>query len=98
MAKYDISKQATEDLYGIWEYTVDNWSEDQADKYYGILEKAMDEIGDSPLTIGRPHDEIKPGLRAYHVSKHVFFFSIQKNGRAYISRVLHERMDFVRHF
>ena len=36
MAKYDISKEATEDLYRIWDYTVDTWSEEQADIYYGI--------------------------------------------------------------
>lgn len=71
MAKYDISKQAAEDLYAIWSYTVDTWSESQADKYYSILEDAM---------------------------KHMLFFTIQKNGRAFLSRVLHERMDFVRYF
>ncbi|MBO7115340.1 MAG: type II toxin-antitoxin system RelE/ParE family toxin [Bacteroidaceae bacterium] len=48
MAKYDISKQALEDLYKIWEYAVDTWSETQADKYYGHLEEALDKIGTDP--------------------------------------------------
>ena len=48
MAKYDIAKEATEDLYRIWEYTVDAWSEEQADIYYGILETAMDAVGSAP--------------------------------------------------
>jgi toxin ParE1/3/4 len=98
MAKYDISKQAAEDLYAIWSYTVDTWSESQADKYYSILEDAMEEIGSAPFVVGKPYDEIIPGLRAYHVRKHMLFFTIQKNGRAFLSRVLHERMDFVRYF
>ena len=34
MAKYLITNKAVEDLSKIWEYTFDNWSEDQADKYY----------------------------------------------------------------
>jgi toxin ParE1/3/4 len=53
MAKYDISRQATEDLYAIWEYTYDTWSENQADKYYSVLEAAMEEIGSAPLNIGK---------------------------------------------
>ena len=48
MARYDITKEATEDLYTIWEYTVDTWSENQADKYYAILEAAFDDIATSP--------------------------------------------------
>ena len=55
MAKYDISKQALEDLYKIWEYTVDTWSETQADKYYKLLENAMDEIGTNPQKTGKPY-------------------------------------------
>ena len=64
MAKYDISKQALEDLYKIWEYTVDTWSETQADKYYKLLENAMDEIGTNPQKTGKPYDEIMTGLYA----------------------------------
>lgn len=98
MAKYDITKEATEDLYRIWEYTVDAWSEEQADIYYGILETAMDAVGSAPATIGKPYDEIIPGLKAYHVRRHMVFYVIQDNGRALIARILHERMDYARHF
>ena len=69
MAKYDISKQALEDLYKIWEYTVDTWSETQADKYYELLEDAMDEIGTNPQKTGKPYDEIMTGLKGYHAGK-----------------------------
>ena len=67
MAKYDISKQALEDLYKIWEYTVDTWSETQADKYYKLLENAMNEIGTSPQETGKPYDEIMTGLKGYRM-------------------------------
>ena len=98
MAKYDISKEATEDLYRIWEYTVDTWSEEQADKYYALIEIALNEIGSSPANAGVPYDEISPGIRAYHVQHHIIFYVIQNNGRALIARILHEKMDFARHF
>lgn len=98
MAKYDITKEATEDLFRIWEYTVDTWSEEPADTYYGILESAMNEVGSAPATIGKPYDEIIPGLRAYHVRRHMVLYVVQENGRALIARILHERMDYARHF
>ena len=98
MARYDITKEATDDLYGIWEYTVDTWSEDQADKYYAILEAALNEIASAPGTIGKSYEEILPGLRAYHVRRHMIFYITQENGRTLIVRILHERMDYIRHF
>ena len=98
MAKFDISKQALEDLYKIWEYTVDTWSETQADKYYELLEDALDKISTDPQKIGKTYDEIITGLRGYHVKKHMVFYIIQENGRAFIVRILHEKMDYKRHF
>ena len=98
MAKYDITKEATEDLFRIWEYTVDTWSEEQADTYYGLLEAGMTDISDASERIGKPYDEIYPGLRAYHVRRHMLFYIMQDNGRALIIRILHERMDYARHF
>jgi hypothetical protein len=37
MAKYSFTNKAIEDISNIWEYTFDNWSEKQADKYYSLL-------------------------------------------------------------
>ena len=34
MTKYFLTNKANEDLDEIWEYTFDEWSEMQADKYY----------------------------------------------------------------
>ena len=42
--------------------------------------------------------EAYPGLRAYHVRRHRLFYIMQDNGRALIVRILHERMDYARHF
>ena len=50
MEKYKLTVQATKDLYNIWKYTVNTWSETQADKYYTKLKAAFDEIASNPLT------------------------------------------------
>ena len=37
MAKYKLTNKAVDDLTQIWNYTLDKWSESQADKYYYML-------------------------------------------------------------
>ena len=98
MTKYDVSLEAIEDLYNIWEYTVDTWSEQQADTYYAILEHSFTDIAEDPEHCGKPYNEIYPGLRALHVSQHMVFYVIQTNGKVLIVRILHEQMDYARHF
>ena len=98
MGKYKLTVEATEDLYNIWEYTVNTWSEKQADTYYSKLKSAFEEIASNPLTKGKPYDHILPGLRAFHVEKHLIFFHPQYEGNVLIIRILHESMDFIRHF
>ncbi|WP_417943207.1 type II toxin-antitoxin system RelE/ParE family toxin [Flavobacterium sp. RS13.1] len=37
MAKYYLTNKAVEDLSEIWDYTIEVWSEMQAENYYGLL-------------------------------------------------------------
>ena len=94
MVRYDVSLEAREDLYQIWAYTVDKWSEKQADQYYAHLENCFQEIAHAPMTAGKPYDEIIPGIKARHVGRHMVFYTVQDNGRVLIVRILHERMDY----
>jgi len=41
MAKYRISQKAVADLDGIWKYTAETWSEEQADRYYVTLQSTI---------------------------------------------------------
>ena len=41
MAEYIISEKALDDLNNIWIYTAENWSVEQANRYYNLI---MDEI------------------------------------------------------
>ena len=97
MATFDITSEAKEDLYMIWDYTADTWSEQQADRYYSILVSSFNKIAADPLNIGKPFDEIVPGLRAYHVRCHMVFYATQSNERVLIVRILHEKMDYPKH-
>lgn len=48
MAKVILRKEAIDDLSNIWDYTYENWSESQADKYYEMLKLTCLEIGKNP--------------------------------------------------
>ena len=50
MAKYRFTNKAVDDLSDIWNYTFENWSENQADKYYEMLINFCKEIAESVNT------------------------------------------------
>ena len=97
MPKYKLSRRAEKDLAGIWRYTVDTWSRQQADKYVTGLLGAMEEISMAPSSMGRSYEHVRSGYRKYLWGKHVVFYRILADGTTLVVRVLHERMDFDRH-
>ena len=48
MAKYLLTNKAVEDLTQIWNYTIDKWSESQADNYYKMLLDYFNDIAHNP--------------------------------------------------
>jgi len=63
MANYFLTNKAVEDLSGIWNYTYENWSEQQADKYYELLIDACRTIAEKP-SIGKHYNEIDTNFLA----------------------------------
>lgn len=51
MANYHLTHKAIEDLSNIWEYTVEVWSEQQADKYYNLIIDSFTRILENPLLL-----------------------------------------------
>lgn len=92
MAKYQISVKASQDLEDIWNYTLTEWSESQADIYYRTLIKSFEEIADHLTLFDREYSEIHDGLYCHRCRKHLIFYSVSADG-VVIWRVLHERMD-----
>lgn len=92
--RYKLSKLAEKDLAGIWRYTVDNWSREQANKYVNGLLNACADIARAPESVGRPCEYVREGYRKYPFGRHIIFYKILEDGSTLISRVLHEQMDF----
>lgn len=96
MAKFHLSNEAVEDLNSIWLYTLETWSESQADFYYQELVNACQDIANHPTYLDKEYKEIMSGLYGHHLYKHLIFYILVEDG-VEIVRILHERMDFERH-
>ncbi len=92
MAKYELTNKAVADLNDIWEYTVETWSENQADKYYEMLLDFFQDIADNP-ELGKNYDGIKSDLFGIKANRHVIFYRKRNNQTIEITRILHGQMD-----
>jgi len=92
MAEFRLTNKAVEDLNEIWNYTCDNWSEEQADRYYHMLLGLCEEIAQHP-EIGKNYDEIAAQLRGLKASRHIVFYRIIETDFIEITRFLHGQMD-----
>ena len=90
MPRFRFSGRAEADLFNIGIYTSRTWGEAQTDHYIRQLENCCQLIADNPA-LGRPCDEIRPGLRRIEEGKHVLFYR-EDPGGILISRILHQRM------
>lgn len=92
MAKYHLSNKAVDDLTEIWNYTFDQWSEKQADKYYLLLLDSCQEIAENPEN-GKKYDIVRDGLFGCRSNLHIIFYNILSNNEIEVIRILHGRMD-----
>ena len=95
MAAFRFSRRAEADLLSIGDYTLRTWGKAQAVRYLGELEACCQMLADNPA-LGRPCDDVRPGLRRLEHGKHVMFYR-QERGGVLVSRILHQRMLPDRH-
>ncbi|UUW08520.1 type II toxin-antitoxin system RelE/ParE family toxin [Flavobacterium plurextorum] len=92
MAKYHFTNKAVEDLADIWNYTFDEWSENQADKYYLLLLDSCQELAENP-NLGKKYDTVAESLFGFKSNLHILFYQIISNTEIEVVRILHGRMD-----
>ena len=97
MAKIRFSRKAIADLDGIWEYTAETWSEDQAVIYYRQIYTAIQGLNRLPVFLEKEYDVIKPGLFGFKVGHHIVIYKKHNDGSIWADRILHEKMDYQRH-
>lgn len=92
MATFRFTKHAVNDLAQIWDYTLETWSEKQAEKYYRLIMDACAKIAGRPH-IGKDYSEIYPELKGKLTSMHIIFYREMEDKSVEITRILHKRMD-----
>ncbi len=92
MAKYFLTNNAVDDLTEIWNYTFDEWSEQQADKYYYLLIDNCKDIAQNPK-LGKNYAGIMTILFGLKVTRYIIFCRKLSANEIEITRILHERMD-----
>ena len=92
MSEYIISEKALEDINNIWIYTAENWSVEQANRYYNLIIDEIEYIVDN-FDMARDFGKIRKSYRYSKVKSHLIFLKKDKTNETEVVRVLHERMD-----
>ncbi len=92
MSSYLLTEKAIKDLTEIWNYTVDTWSENQADKYYKELVNFCQTLSEKPQN-SRSYSQLIPSLKGVKINRHIVFYREISETVIEIERILHEQMD-----
>lgn len=87
-----ISEKANQDIEQIWLYAYENWTIEQADRYYNLILDEIEFIAEN-FESGKSVDYIKKCYRASSVKSHIIFYKRSRSNVVEIIRVLHKRMD-----
>lgn len=90
--KMVISEQALNDIENIWLFTAENWSTEQADRYYNLIFEEIEFIC-KHFNAGKSIESIRKGYRYTKVKSHLIFYRRSVTEEIEIIRILHEHMD-----
>lgn len=88
---YRIRLSAAKDLEGIWKYTLENWSKEQADRYHNLIINEIQYVANNKAA-GKNISHIKEGYYVTPVKSHQVYF-IREDDMVHVIRILHQRMD-----
>ena len=92
MTEYVISEKALEDLNNIWIYTAENWSFEQANRYYDLIVDEIEFVVKNYETT-KDFENVRKNYRYSKVKSHLIFYKKTKNTELEVVRILHEIMD-----
>ncbi len=90
--KYEISEKANVDIENIWLFTYENWSQEQADRYYNLIMDEIEYISEN-FESGISRDYLRKGYCSTRVKSHIIFYKKSPINTVEIIRILHQKMD-----
>ena len=73
MSKYIINEKALDDINKIWTYTEENWSEEQAERYYNLIFDEIEYIV-ANFEMARDFENVRKNYKYSKVKSHYIFF------------------------
>lgn len=92
MGAVHLRPAAQADLDDIWRYTVETWSQTQAEVYLSGLGAAFDRLAQFPQ-MARLREEFDPPVRLFPYQQHVIVY-LTSEDNIDIIRVLHNRTNW----
>ena len=92
MSKYHFTNKAQDDLIDIWDYTVEEWSQNQAEKYYNLIIASCIDLANNPQ-FGKSYEIISLNILGYKCGEHIIFYREISKNEIEIIRILHGMMD-----
>jgi toxin ParE1/3/4 len=89
-----IYKAARQRLGEIWDYTVEKWDEEEADRYLQKLNGCIQSLQNQRHTWRRVRDRRLPDVFFARCEHHVIFFR-EVGGQIAVISILHENMDML---
>ena len=90
---YKISVEAKSDIEKIWLYTFENWSLEQADRYFELIMNEIEYIAENPNS-ENDYSDVRKGYLRTRIKSHFIFYKVnKKQNEVEIIRILHQRMD-----
>ena len=86
-----LSEPSRRDLRDIFVFTLKRWGGEQLKTYKRMVEQAFDTIAKDPL-VGLPCH----GYLRITVGRHYIYYRVEP-GAIYVVRILHDRMEAIRH-
>ncbi len=94
---YKISLEASLDIENIWLFTFENWSIEQADRYFNLIMDEIEYLAKNPNS-GQDYSKVRKGYFRSQMKSHFIFYKINWNKEEIeIIRILHQRMDIESH-
>ncbi|MCF6299841.1 MAG: type II toxin-antitoxin system RelE/ParE family toxin [Proteobacteria bacterium] len=97
--KIRLSDLAKQDLLSIFNYTIENWGEEQARNYAQRLSNCFDLLAQSP-DIGSQRNNFFKNALSFSVGSHIVFYTKDNDPDSHleIASILHQSLDLEQHF
>lgn len=94
-ASYQFTEVAEADLEKIFDHSALTWGPEKANSYLDGLESRAQILADNP-DLGTSREELHSKILSFPYESHVLYYQKRRSGIT-IVRVLHQRMDPLKH-